>query len=89
MATDGILCIVLISPSKKKVFMELLKNFFKMAINRIKGLAHLSYEERSKHLGPFNLEKSRPRQDMIEVYKIIHGGITVDREKTSFSFLIG
>ena len=50
----------------------------------IKGLEHLPYEGRLQQLGLFSLEKRRLREDMIEVYKIMHGVENVDRE-TFFS----
>ncbi|KAF4798049.1 protein C8orf37 [Turdus rufiventris] len=40
----------------------------------IKGREHLSYEERLSHLEKFNLEKSRLKENLINVYKYLKGG---------------
>ena len=45
---------------------------------------HLPYEGRLHQLGLFSLGKGRPRGDMIEVYKMMHGVGNVERE-TFFS----
>jgi len=37
----------------------------------IKGLKHLSYEERLSNLGLFSLEKGRRKEDLINVYKYL------------------
>ena len=39
----------------------------------IQSLRNLSYEERLKRLGMFSLRRRRIRDDMIEVFKMIHG----------------
>jgi len=48
---------------------ELLEWVQKRAMRMIRGLDHLSYKERLRELGLFNLEKRRPQGDLIAAFQ--------------------
>ena len=65
----GVLCSSLEPPVQKDV--ELLKQIQRRATKMIKGLEHLSYEERMREQGLFSLGKRRLWGDLIVAFQYL------------------
>ena len=73
-------CTQLWSPQYKKD-MDLLEQVQRRAMKMIRGLEHVSYEDRLRDLGLFNLEKSRIQGDLLAAFQYIKGAYKKDGDR--------